>query len=108
MTRIRIRTSSSDPRHPRKSAAKFPASDRGASGFYVFMGNVVHLLHHPANWKSEQSQYYGRGHERDGGPCKERRRLFKFFRIDTAADKTGYQIADRRSEKPNSHHLADK
>ena len=30
------------------------------------------------------------------------------FGVDAAADESGDQIADRRSEKPDSHHLADK
>src|SRR5258708_17816623 len=70
--------------------------------------DVFGVAHHSRYRDSKQSQYCSRNHKRNGSPCKERRGLFELFGVDAAADETSYQISDRRSEKPNSHHLADK
>ena len=54
-------------------------------------------------WAVEQCDYASRSN--DNGDGGEKRRIRKFFQ--PRRDETGNQVAERRADKPDAHHLTE-
>src|SRR5689334_7467891 len=61
--------------------------------------------HHPSNGYDEQGARDGGDEERARGPHEERRHGLELLGVDVAADDAGDEIAERRGEEPDAHHL---